>query len=134
MDSVGRHKVALPFVGLGDNSAVAPSDGGDSGELTLPKSLKIYTAKDLALYQLTPMQGEDLVYATIVDPEVSENITASFSAGDNCGRSDDNKYRILHNDARNIFLTITNSYDGEIYDYSGNGFFAVVLDVTPPNS
>lgn len=46
MDSIGRHKVALPFVGLGDNSAVVPSGGGEATGAQLLHG-KVYGKSDI---------------------------------------------------------------------------------------
>lgn len=80
------------------------------------------------------MQGETVVYMNILDPEVSESISFSLSAGDNCAKSNDYKYRILTNVGSSLLLTIGSSFDGDKQDIdSSSEFFAVVYDATIPD-
>lgn len=107
--------------------------GGGGGSTSLPNT-KIYTVKDIYSLSMQDMQGETVVYMNILDPEVSESISFSLSAGDNCAKSADYKYRVLTNVGSNLLLTIGSSFDVDKQDIdSSSEFFAVVYDATIPD-
>lgn len=103
------------------------------GSISLPNT-KIYTNKDIYSKSMQNMQGEDVYYMNILDPEVSESISFSLSGGDNCAKSNDYKYRVLTNIGSNLLLTINSSFDGDKQDVdSSSEFFAVVYDASIPD-